>query len=444
MAQKASGQEFIEHKTNIIANIGEHFNNADISDVTLTVGEQVFPAHRFVLATQSKVFLTMLMGENWKESEEKKITLQESPEGEASFSDFLKFLYTGTLTLTIDNVCGIHTLADKYDVPALKDDCVGFMKDVLTGIHGDALKAALEWLQYVESFLPDLVAICYSAFRTNFAGIVYIKEYTNIFLKLTYDQVRNILSVPEIQEELVLIDEVGFISLLCNIYTAEHWRNMLLPLVRLYNIDIDRLQSYKTKLKNISEKYYSEAYLIHAERNNIASKACKRRRFSQGFVAVACGCDMSSSQVCPHMNPRFYLYPPFGMYTRYQNDRQYVMDVEPIDLTDLAGFSQKLLYPGDENDDKLWTINMRRNYTSEPICENYIVSPAASHVGRKFTIAIACCVKTPDKVFTKFEYAIKYTGVVINEVMVQSPRRLAASWQMSDDHIIGVSIILHK
>ncbi|XP_072037378.1 uncharacterized protein [Amphiura filiformis] len=123
MAQKASGQEFIEHKTNIIANIGEHFNNADISDVTLTVGEQVFPAHKFVLATQSKVFLIMLMGKNWKESEEKKITLRESPEGKAAFSDFLKFLYTGTLTLTIDNVCGIHTLADRYDVPALKDDC---------------------------------------------------------------------------------------------------------------------------------------------------------------------------------------------------------------------------------------------------------------------------------------------------------------------------------
>ncbi|XP_072036694.1 BTB/POZ domain-containing protein 17-like [Amphiura filiformis] len=280
MARKASGQEFIEHKTNIVSNIGEHFNNADISDVTLKIGEQVFPAHRFVLATQSKVFFTMLMGENWKESEEKKITLQESPEGEAAFSDFLKFLYTGTLTLTIDNVCGIHTLADKYDIPALKDDCVGFIKDVLTGIHGDTLKAVFQWLQYVESFLPDLLPLCYSAIRTNFAGIVYTVEYSNMFQKLAHNQVRNILSVPEVQEELVLINEIGLTNLLWDI-DAEDLRNRMLPFVRLYNIDVDHLQSYKTKHTEISEKYYSEAYQIHAERSNIASKACKRRRLSQ-------------------------------------------------------------------------------------------------------------------------------------------------------------------
>ena len=30
------------------------------------------------------------------------------------------------------------------------------MKDVLTGVHGDSLKAGLEWLQFVESFVPDI------------------------------------------------------------------------------------------------------------------------------------------------------------------------------------------------------------------------------------------------------------------------------------------------
>ncbi|XP_072037324.1 BTB/POZ domain-containing protein 17-like [Amphiura filiformis] len=360
MARKASGQEFIEHKTNIIANIGEHFNNADISDVTLTVGELVFPAHRFVLATQSKVFKTMLMGENWKEAEEKKIALQESPEGEAAFSDFLKFLYTGTLTLTIDNVCGIHTLADKYDVPALKDDCVGFMKDVLTGIHGDALKAGLIWLQYVESFCADIVALCYSAIRTNFVAItVQDKYYSELFWKLSYSQVNNVLSIPEVQEELVLFSEISLLRLI----DRGKWANRLLSFVRFYNIGVDHLPAFKSS--NVLKRHYHEAYQVYAERSNSVTNGNKKRRLSQDSVEVTCSCGTSSSQVCPHINPRLYFDQPFGI-RQWRPGKGSVgtcSGVEPIDLSDLVGFSQRLLFIGDENPDKVWKCTLQKDYS---------------------------------------------------------------------------------
>ncbi|XP_072018725.1 uncharacterized protein [Amphiura filiformis] len=439
MARKASGQEFIEHKTNIITNIGEHFNNADISDVTLTVGEQVFPAHRFVLATQSKVFMTMLMDENWRESEEKKITLQESSEGESAFYDFLKFLYTGTLTLTIDNVCGIHTLADKYDVPALKEDCVGFMKDVLTGIHG-GWKAGLLWLQYVESFLPDFVPLCYSAIRTNF-GVFYEEEGRNIFHKLTYDQVRNILSIPEIQEELVLPNELT----LLRIIDEGKWAKRLLPLVRFYNIEFDHLQAYKASTKNNLGKHYNKAYQVFAERSNIATKEHKRRRLSQGSVEVTCSCGTSSSQVCPHINPRLYLNPPFGTCMSMMGS----VTVEPIDLSDLPGFSQKIHLPVGANRDKVWNCSLQRDYSGDPICERYTVTPAKSHDGKHFTLAVIV-LKWKNDVFEQYEYTIKYTGVVTmqgentNTITLTSPLRFKGSWEMGENHGIGMTILLHK
>ncbi|XP_072048112.1 calicin-like [Amphiura filiformis] len=445
MARKASGQEFLEHKTNIVANIGEHFNNADISDVTLTVGEQVFPAHRFVLATQSKVFKTMLKGETWKESEERKITLQESPEGVASFSDFLKFLYTGALTLTIDNVCGIHTLADKYDVPALKDDCVGFMKDVLTGIHGDAFKAGLLWLQYVESFLSDMVALCYSAIRTNLTNIDG-KEYTALFWKLTYDQVKNVLSVTEVQEELVLAREAELFDLL----DKGKWAKRLLPFVRFHNIDTDRLQTFKSS--NNLTKHYNEAYKIHAERANIASRELKKRKLSEDSVEVTCSCGTSSSQTCPHINPRLYFALPFGVHRRRRvKESDWSIEVEPIDLSDLVGFSQRVLhFTGDENPDKEWTCTLQTDYSGDPICERYTVKPAKSHVGRRFTLAIASYQPGEERYFEKYEYIIKHTGVVymsgveINTIILTSPLRFKGSWDMKEKAAVGMTILLHK
>ncbi|XP_072048115.1 kelch-like protein 28 [Amphiura filiformis] len=445
MARKASGQEFIKHKTNIIANISEHFNNADISDVTLTVGEQVCPAHRFVLATQSKVFKTMLMGENWKESEERKITLQESPEGVAAFSDFLKFLYTGTLTLTIDNVCGIHTLADKYDVPALKDDCVGFIKDVLTGIHGDALKAGLIWLQYVESFLSDMVALCYSAIRTNLTGIIDGKEYKTLFWKLTYDQVNNVLSVPEVQEELVLASEEELYDLL----DKGKWAKRLLPFVRFHNIDFDHLQTFKSS--NNLTKHYNEAYKIQAEWASIASKELKKRRLSEGSVEVTCSCGTSRSQTCPHINPRLYFALPFGVQSRVEESDNWTIKVKSIDLSDLVGFSQTLLhFTGDENPNKVWKCTLQTDYSGDPIFERYIVKPAKSYVGKHFTLAIAGFQPDEEGSFAKFDYVIKYTGVVTmsgeetNTIMLTSPLRFKGSWDMKEKAGIGMAILLHR
>ena len=95
----------------------------------------------------------MLTGENWIESKEKIIKLDEHEDCVDVFSSFLKYLYTGKLILDYDNVCPLHMLAEKYDIAMLKEACLAFMHDVLNGVHGDLLKAAMTWLQYIEKYL---------------------------------------------------------------------------------------------------------------------------------------------------------------------------------------------------------------------------------------------------------------------------------------------------
>ena len=58
----------------------------------------------------------MLMNPEWNESREKRIYLQEAPECIEVFEKFLKYLYTGKLTLSHSTVLPLLALADKYIV----------------------------------------------------------------------------------------------------------------------------------------------------------------------------------------------------------------------------------------------------------------------------------------------------------------------------------------
>jgi len=68
------------------------FNNSDLADMKINIGQLEFPAHRFVLCLQSKYFADALNGE-FVESSTK--TLQCPAEKEHAYLRLLQFLYTG-------------------------------------------------------------------------------------------------------------------------------------------------------------------------------------------------------------------------------------------------------------------------------------------------------------------------------------------------------------
>ncbi len=115
---------------------------------------------------------------------------------------------------------------------------------------------------------------------------------------------------------------------------------------------------------------------------------------------------MTGSQICPHINPRLYLQPPFGcemqsILTEYSNPRSLTLMVVPVDLADLAEFSQKLQYSEEMHlkYDRQWKITIRNAEVDHDdpseMHEIIVVRPVKSHEGRRFTIAIAYSQERP-------------------------------------------------
>lgn len=88
------------------------------TDVTLQAfpdGEQ-FPAHRCVLASASPYFAAMLGNENFSEAGQDTITLHEITE--EGLRGLLKFVYSGCIDLTAENIRQILKAASITQVPS--------------------------------------------------------------------------------------------------------------------------------------------------------------------------------------------------------------------------------------------------------------------------------------------------------------------------------------
>ncbi|KAK2172068.1 hypothetical protein NP493_995g00086 [Ridgeia piscesae] len=106
------------------------YNKPTLSDTTLKVGDESFYVHRLILSAGSEVFARML-GTEWKECGEPELELNEEPDCAAIFDRFLYYFYTGTITITESVVIPLFTLADKYDVRPLYDECVKVIENGL-------------------------------------------------------------------------------------------------------------------------------------------------------------------------------------------------------------------------------------------------------------------------------------------------------------------------
>lgn len=88
----------------------------------------------------------MLMSPQWSESQESRVTLQETPQCVPIFSEFLRYFYTGQIRISHGVVLPILSLADKYNVKDLISLCLDYMQNhiALAAIHG----TLVSWLQY--------------------------------------------------------------------------------------------------------------------------------------------------------------------------------------------------------------------------------------------------------------------------------------------------------
>lgn len=127
------------------------FNNELLSDIRFVVGpnKDRVPAHKYVLAISSPVFLAMFYGRLPETGEEIVITDTDID----SFIELLRFLYTDKVFLTLDNALGVLYLAKKYILPVLAEKCTSFVKK---NINSENVLTVLSHSQYLnETALED-------------------------------------------------------------------------------------------------------------------------------------------------------------------------------------------------------------------------------------------------------------------------------------------------
>jgi hypothetical protein len=57
----------LKDEQSFIDNISRFYGETDLCDITLKIGEDSYPAHKFVLAKDSDVFKTMLYHDRWSQ-----------------------------------------------------------------------------------------------------------------------------------------------------------------------------------------------------------------------------------------------------------------------------------------------------------------------------------------------------------------------------------------
>lgn len=164
-----------------------------LSDLQLFVGENTFFAHKLILSISSDVFKTMLTSPTWPEAYTDKIYLEEEPQCNLVFEDFLQYLYTGKIHLSHTHVLPVLILADKYNIGDLSAVCVDYM--CKHSIAPKSESSILSWLNYsMMCNHKNLEKSCESYINSNFQ---YILE-TDEFLTISSDMLLRFLKSSEI------------------------------------------------------------------------------------------------------------------------------------------------------------------------------------------------------------------------------------------------------
>lgn len=128
----------------IMKAMSAQFNDQEMSDLELKVGNRTFYVHKFVLSLLSDVFRTMC-SKRW-EGDRSVLQIQECEECIPVFESFLKYLYSGDVDINVSNALSFLMLADKYNVCPLKEMLENFMKDSV--INDGSITGALRWFVY--------------------------------------------------------------------------------------------------------------------------------------------------------------------------------------------------------------------------------------------------------------------------------------------------------
>lgn len=139
------GSTTINCREEIIGSMSKYFNNSEMSDIVLKIGDRRYYAHKFVLGLTSDVFRTMC-SQRWElDGACEELEMRECEECMPVFDRFLEFLYCGTVCVDVDSALPLLMLADKYNIQPLKQSFEQYMSEM---VNKGSVTGALRWLSY--------------------------------------------------------------------------------------------------------------------------------------------------------------------------------------------------------------------------------------------------------------------------------------------------------
>uniref|UniRef100_A0A0N5BZT7 BTB domain-containing protein n=1 Tax=Strongyloides papillosus TaxID=174720 RepID=A0A0N5BZT7_STREA len=151
-----------------ISHISDMYERGDLSDYKIICEDREFLVHKFILASQSPVFMDIFKSSPGKKEIEDVIKIADSKQ--EFVEKMIEYIYCGNLgkDLSVDESIGLLHLAHKYDIESLKLLCERELVDKLNNENVHMLAEISEKYQALnlkkvlfEEYVFNILIICY-------------------------------------------------------------------------------------------------------------------------------------------------------------------------------------------------------------------------------------------------------------------------------------------
>lgn len=252
-----------DRSKDVLSQLATMFNNPDaFPDVVFLVdGEKIY-SHKSILASASEHFRVMFSS-RFLETNGEVLVRDISRE---SFKEILKFIYTGSLSLTHSNVMEILHKATEYSLGGIRSSCDDFIS---RNISAESVCILFE--QATTYNLSVLYSECFKFICANACEVLTHKKSTHLSLQSM---------TKFLQSDTLSLDEVQLIKLVVN-WARRKWKdeesvkeNMktLCPYFRLTVISAEELVTEIFPINIIPLEMLYEAHVYHSTQGKYGAK----------------------------------------------------------------------------------------------------------------------------------------------------------------------------
>ena len=180
----------VAHSEILLSKCAQFREQGEFIDVRLQVNEEVFPAHRIVLAASSDYFHAMF-SHGMKESNQEVIELKDESISTAALKIVLESIYSGDLQVNDKNVFEVLVAADHLQVKTVIQQCCDYLQTQFVKLRFDVQRYCQICIIANRHGLTDLQEAAQSKMASMYREVCENEEFLS---HIDADQLSHILS----------------------------------------------------------------------------------------------------------------------------------------------------------------------------------------------------------------------------------------------------------